>query len=292
MSFRNVINDGTTNAPRLRLQYNQWALIGLPRGQAEWSFGRKLEQLRSAGFDGFEANESDEVKAKVLGQTLRDAGFRFGWQAYPTEAKDVKPALNAALAAGADYLTAQVLGSMKRLPQIVEVIDELYDIVNSAGLPFFVETHRGRVTQDLIRTTRLIRRVPRVRFTGDFSHYVIAGELGGTWPDDVQAAFNKIARRCGNWHGRIGNGEQVQNDIGDGSGLMSQQFKKLWTYGFAEWLKRARPGDVLGFQPELGPPDYSIRDLDGNEISDRWEQSLVVTRLAKEAWADAVAQKG
>lgn len=294
MSFQNVINDGSSNPPRLRMQYNGWALIGLPRGQTEWTLPEKLDQLRAAGFDGFEAGGQDLDEARLLAAMLRDRGMGFGWQAYPTKAKDVRPFLDAALTAGADYLTAQVFGSMKRAPQIVDVLEEMYDIVNGAGLPLFIETHRGRVTQDLLRTLRVIDRLPRVRFTGDFSHYVVAGEIGGAWPDDVWTAFKKIARRCGNWHGRIGFGEQVQNDIGDGTGEMAIQFKALWTYGFTAWLKKAQPGDVLGFQPELGPPGYSITSLEGQEMSDRWQQSLVFKRLAEEAWAEAqgVARAG
>ena len=51
----------------------------------------------------------------------------------------------------------------------------------------------------------------------------------------------------------------------------------------------AKPGDVLPFCSELGPPGYAITDLSGNEISDRWQQSLVIKRLAEEAFADAQA---
>jgi hypothetical protein len=37
----------------------------------------------------------------------------------------------------------------------------------------------------------------------------------------------------------------------------------------------------------LGPAPYAVADLSGRELSDRWQQSLVVKRLAEEAWADA-----
>ena len=35
---------------------------------------------------------------------------------------------------------------------------------------------------------------------------------------------------------------------------------------------------------ELGPPRYAITLPDGKEFSDRWEQSLVMKRLAEQAW--------
>ena len=49
------------------------------------------------------------------------------------------------------------------------------------------------------------------------------------------------------------------------------------------WLAGAGPGDVFPFTSELGPPRYAITLPDGKEFSDRWEQSLVMKRLAEQA---------
>ena len=51
--------------------------------------------------------------------------------------------------------------------------------------------------------------------------------------------------------------------------------------------KDAGPGDVFPFASELGPPRYAITLPDGREFSDRWEQSLVMKRLAEQAWEKA-----
>jgi sugar phosphate isomerase/epimerase len=285
--FRNVVNDGTDNPPRLRTQYNMWAMIKLPRDGQEWSVDERLDRVRESGFTGFEASAGNETEADELALKLRDRGLEFGFASSGTEARDLKKPVELAVRMNAQYFTAQVFGSMKGMPEIAATLWEMYEVVNDAGLPFFVETHRGRVTQDLRRTVKVAQRLKRLRFTGDFSHYVVAGELGGQWAEEIWEAFEYLAERCCNWHGRIGFGEQVQNDIGDGGGEMAQQFKKLWTIGFRAWLKEARPGDILPFCAELGPPGYSIVDLNGREISDRWQQSLVIKRLAEEAWADA-----
>jgi len=288
MAFRNVVNDGTQTPPRLRPQYNAWAAIGLPRGQPEWPLAEKLDRLAAAGFTGFEAHTTTPQATDELRQMLRDRGLGIGFQAYPTVVDDLSPSIELAHRIGADYLTAQVFGFLKSTPEIADTLQEMYELVNDAGLPFFVETHRGRVTQDLRRTVKITRRFPKVRFTGDFSHYILACELGGTWPQEAWEAFQPIVERCGNFHGRIGYGEQIQNDIGDGTNPTCQQFKKLWTLGMTAWLRKSRPGDILPFCSELGPPGYSITDLSGQELSDRWQQGLVIKRLAEEAWADAV----
>ena len=56
------------------------------------------------------------------------------------------------------------------------------------------------------------------------------------------------------------------------------------------FLSDAQPGDVFPFTPELGPPSYAItHPVTGEEISDRWSQSLVMADLARQAWARATA---
>jgi hypothetical protein len=89
------------------------------------------------------------------------------------------------------------------------------------------------------------------------------------------------ARPC---HDRIPNGEQVQVNVGDGTGRLQQVYVKIGAQGMRAWLNDARPGDALPFASELGPPSYAIVDPAGREISDRWEQSLVMKRLAEQAW--------
>jgi hypothetical protein len=76
-------------------------------------------------------------------------------------------------------------------------------------------------------------------------------------------------------------------DVGDGSGDTAQFFVSLWTAAMKHWLQGAGPGDIFPFASELGPPRYAITLPDGREFSDRWEQSLVMKRLAEQAWEQA-----
>jgi sugar phosphate isomerase/epimerase len=287
MGFRNVVSDGTSNPPRLRLQIGTVALGKLPRDGAEWSLAERLDRLASAEFAGIEAHCQTAAEAEELSAMLRQRGLGAGFQAVAAGVDDLLPAIELAHRLQADYLTAQVPGSLRAAPEIAALLKEMRQLVNDAGLPFFVETCRSCVTQDLRRTVKVIRRFGKVRFSGDFSHYVLAGELAEPWSEEIWRNFGKIAKRCGAWHGRVSQGEQIQNDIGDGSGEMAQQFKRLWTLGISAWLKKSRPGDVLPFTCQLDPPPYAMVDAGGREISDRWEQCLVIKRLAQEAWSDA-----
>jgi hypothetical protein len=93
-----------------------------------------------------------------------------------------------------------------------------------------------------------------------------------------------ILERTSHMHGRIGNGEQVQVDVGDGSARLRSSFVRLWTIAMRHWLKEAQPGDVFQFSSELGPAALRHHHTRRQEFSDRWEQSLVMKKLAEQAW--------
>jgi hypothetical protein len=59
-----------------------------------------------------------------------------------------------------------------------------------------------------------------------------------------------------------------------------------------EWLRAARPGDLLPFVPELGPPSsgYAITYADRrgvrHELSDRWAEMLRLKRIAEALFSE------
>jgi hypothetical protein len=289
MKFRNVVNDGSTNPPGLRLQQSVWAMINLPRGAPEWSLPEKFDRALADGFSAIEAYCLDDAFADSVAGIAHEKAMKIALVMPVTTVDDLLPGIERAHRMRAEYVGLHVRGSLRASPEIADTLAEMYEIANDAGLPLFIETHRGTVTQDLRRAVKVLNRFRKIRFIGDFSHYVVAGEIENEWNEDIWDHFSQIARKVGVWHGRIGYGQQIQNDIGDGSSALAQQFKKLWTFGMSAWLAKAQPGDILPFTCELGPSPYSITDLSGHEISDRWEQAMVIKRLAEEAWADAQA---
>lgn len=98
-------------------------------------------------------------------------------------------------------------------------------------------------------------------------------------------------------HGRIGNPGCMQVDLGDGD--VDKQpyvchFRSLWTESFRGFLRRKSAPrkstiDRFVFAPELlGPRFYYARVFDSREESDRWQQSLLLTRIARECFEEAV----
>jgi hypothetical protein len=261
MGFRNVVSDASTNMPRLRKQYELWNAPGA-------TVVEKLDRIVAAGFGGVDATVTNEGEADELGGMLRDRGLAAGYSVTVSEGDDLLVPIDLAHRMRADYLSVRVNGQLKASPEIAEILEDMFDLANDAGLPLFIETRRGTVTQDLRRTVKVVDRFKKVRFTGDFSHYAAAGLLTGGWSEDVWEHFRPIAVRCGHW---VGQGGEQGTELGVGTGDAAQQYKRLWVMGMSGWLRKSHPGDVLPFTCP-------------GEISGA---AQVVKRVAEEAWAEA-----
>jgi hypothetical protein len=98
-------------------------------------------------------------------------------------------------------------------------------------------------------------------------------------------------------HGRIGNPGCMQVNIGDleNAAKLSYvaHFRALWTQVFLAFLRRSPRGKIFCFTTELLDPDiYYARTFQGSEESDRWQQSLVLTEIARGCFSEAQKQLG
>jgi len=282
-------NDGSAAAPCLRVQHSLWSLRGLPmNAPTEWTLAEKCHHVKAAGFaaiecwlsDADEAAHKDALDAENLGLIL---GHR------PFTLDDVKSTVGRALRLGADFIFAQPADAFTPLHTVAALCRDGCKIANDAGLSFFVETHRNNFTENLPQTLQLIEAVPDIHLTADLSHFVVVGEFYGWKEEAAIDRLRPVLERTSHMHGRISNGEQVQVDVGNGSGDTAQFFVRLWATAMHAWQQGARPGDIFPFASELGPPRYAITLPNGEEFSDRWEQSLVMKRLAERAWTKATS---
>jgi hypothetical protein len=62
--------------------------------------------------------------------------------------------------------------------------------------------------------------------------------------------------------------------------------------GFASWRRRAQADQDCIFLCELGPRDYAITDANGEELSDRWNEALLLKEWAEACWAEAGEESG
>ena len=254
----------------------------------EWTLDEKFQRVKANGFEAVECWLTDDDE-KEHRDALDRAGLRLILGHRPFTLDDVKKTVDRAVRLKADYIFAQPADAFMPAAQVAEFVIEGRKIANDSGLPLFVEVHRNNFTENLPQIKQLVALDPEVRFTADLSHLVVSGEFYGWADENAEERMAAVLTRTSHIHGRISNGEQVQVDVGDGSGETAQFFVRLWARAMKEWLKDAGPGDVLPVASELGPPRYAITLPDGSEFSDRWEQSLVMKKLAEQAWQIAVS---
>ncbi len=260
---------------------------GLARGRT------MMESIRDAGYDGLQAGDhlSKETLHACERLDLKVAGS--GRVNVPAEADMV-----AAKMADCGFVsgTLHMGWGMEDEATGCGLIEAVLRASEKYKLPLYIETHRATLFQDIWRTVDFLRHYPEVRINGDFSHWYTGQELvyGG-----FENKFHFIApvlERVRFLHGRIGNPGCIQVDIGygkvDGQPFVGH-FQKLWTASMSAFLQSAAPSDYLTFVPELLAPGiyYArlVRDADGkmHEESDRWTQSLVLCRIARECFARA-----
>jgi sugar phosphate isomerase/epimerase len=287
--------DGGNAEPRLLLVQNLWGLRAYPAADTEWPDERKVQEIAAAGFDAFDvwvggAKEADLARWKALGDAHRlGVGVEFG----PERAEDADAAIAAAKRLGSVYLDAHVASAFTPEKEAEALLRALVERCRAASMPLVVQTHRGRVTQDLLRTVAYARAIPDLRFDLDLSHYFVAGEMGGPLSPEAEAAIGALLERATMLDGRISNGEQVQVDhLNPAYREPTERTAALWKRVMTGWLRGARRGDVFPFRVELGPPGYAILGSDGREISDRWEQQKSLLHLVETLWNEAVAETG
>jgi hypothetical protein len=284
--------DGSDAPPRLAIIQAMWGMSGLPSQANEWPPEEKVRLVKEAGFDGFDVVlPKDDAEEKRWVALAEKHGLRLGVLAFPNAPEELTAPLAAAKRMRALYLDTHVGNYFVPEERAREILRAMAEQAKREGVAMMIQTHRGRVTQDLLRTVGHARAIPDLRFCLDLSHYVVAGELGGPFPPEADEAFDVLLRRAPMLDGRISNGEQVQVAVSEDGGD-TKKFAALWKRAMVHWLKEARRGDVFVFRVELGPPGYSLVGTDGKELYDRWEQAKLLRRIAEGLWNEAVREAG
>lgn len=158
-------------------------------------------------------------------------------------------------------------------------------LCDQADMPITIETHRDCITTDLLYTLQLMNAVPGMPLCADLSHFVVAREF--SWPitELVQNQIKAVLDRSIAFQGRIASREQVQLQISfEHHREWYDLFAKWWRYGFESWRARAASNDRLNFLCELGPKEYAMTGADGYELSDRWQEALMIKQRVQDIW--------
>jgi sugar phosphate isomerase/epimerase len=285
-------NDGTKAAPYMRRDLNLGTLGDLPA----WSKAPRgderavLQAVKAAGYQGVQGANR---------QITRELGLGFTGGGRVNLPQEAEPFAKQAKEQGVEAATLHVGWGHESDLECDRLVGAITEASVKHGVPIYVETHRATITQDTWRTVKLVERNPEVRFNADFSHWYTGLEMAY---GDINARFDflePVFERVRFFHGRIGNPSSMQVDCGDGTDGAGKErsyvahFREMWTRSCMGFLRSARPGDFISFNPELLPSGihYARVFKDGSgamrEECDRWEQAAVLSRIAQEAFAEA-----
>lgn len=276
---------------------SMWAMEQLPWRGPAWSYAEQVERIAAAGFDGAAVEFEDYEGAKEITGLLREHDLRWSIECAPKDFDELRTAIDRAAEFGLDRATHINLQPNVRPETVLEgvlMILECQKIADEAGIPVLFETHRDRLTTDLLYTLQLIDAIPAMRLTADLSHYLLGREF--RWPvsEENHALVERILARAYAFHGRVASREQVQIQLEfPHHRQWLDLFLDWWRLGFENCRARGGVGDQVIFTTELGPPRwYAISGPDGEEMSDRWEEALLLRREVAAVWDEAVGVPG
>jgi hypothetical protein len=274
----------------LRVYQSLWATELRRPGAPERPVEERFDRVRDAGFDGMgiDLGAMDIDVARSLVPEFGRTGLKGLLTAFPRSIEELRPALRLAKDIGSPFVI--VVGQVMPLAvaDMAEAIRAWLAIADEENLPIQFETHRNSITNDLFSTLLLLDAVPEMRLSADLSHYVVDREMMQPITATYQSYVGRILERSDSFQGRVANRCQIQLPLNfPQHRIWIDMFLDWWRLGFASWRRRSLADQDCIFLCELGPRDYAITDVNGEELSDRWSEALLLKQWAATCWAEA-----
>lgn len=272
---------------KLEVFQSLWAMEMRQPGLAERPMRENFERAAAAGYHGLCIDPAvHEIDSSLALQPLfAEFGLKCMVNAFPASEQELRPLLE--LAETLDACLVNVIGQVMPLTvdEGARVILRWMRDAADFTFPVLFETHRDCTLNDMHYTLQLMDRVPEMRLCADLSHYVIDREMRLPLTAVDQAHVSRILKRSDCFQGRVANREQVQVQIEFPQHQdWVTQFKAWWREGIAAWRSRHPQDATLVFLCELGPPPYAMTDGQQREMSDRWQEALLIRAWIEQIW--------
>lgn len=274
---------------KLKIFQSLWAMELRHPEKPERSMEENFRMVAEAGYDGICIDPAaDEIESFRNLIPLYDGfGLDCMLNAFPYSEEDMLPLLTLATECNAQLVNI-IGGVMPIQPEdAVNTIHRWIAEADDAGLPVLFETHRDSLLNDLYYTLQVMELVPEMRLCADLSHFVVDREMRNPISPRDQKYIDTILARSDCFQGRVANREQVQIQLDFPQHReWVDIFRTWWKAGMRGWRRRNADDATLHFLCELGPPPYAITDANQDELSDRWQEALVIKGWIAEAWSE------
>ncbi len=254
-----------------------------------WGFNGPLSEafsmVRAAKFDGIEAPIPHDPKTRER-FAIEVAESGLGLIAEICTAGSYVPERNATIADHLTDLEEKIINGKDLKPrffnvmagcdawsldQQIDFFSRAVDIADKHGVICSFETHRGRSFFNPWVTRDVVRQVPSLKLTCDFSHWVVVSErlMDSEWETILE-----LAPHGHHVHGRIGypQGPQVPHPADPAYADCLASHQRCWE---AIWdAQRAQGYQISTMTPECGPDGYTHQiPFTGEQVADIWQMN-------------------
>ncbi len=246
------------------------------------------EMVANAGYDGLaiDLGVADVEQARVVCPEISRCGLTPLIVAFPKSVNELRDVLCMAGDFGSPFVN--VIGQVMPMSVdgMIPVIRAWMEMAEELGMPVQFETHRNCITNDLFSTLCLLDAIPEMRLSADLSHYVVDREFKLPLGEAEQRMIDRILGRADSFQGRVASRQQIQLQLDfPQHRKWVDLFRDFWRRGISDWRRRNSTGDCI-FLCELGPPEYAMTDVNGQEMSNRWEEALTIKSWVRDIWRE------
>ena len=275
-------------ARALKVYTSLWAMMPHDQSGVILSYEEICEKVAAAGYDGMalDLGAGDIAQAREVQPIMARYGLTPLIVAFPKTVESMREVLVMSKDFGAPFV--DIIGQVMPISVdgMIPVIRRWMDMAEEIGMPVQFETHRNCITNDLFTTLSLLDAIPEMSLCADLSHHVVDREFKLPLQHHEKMMISRILDRADSFQGRVASRQQIQLQLNfPQHQKWVDLFKGWWQEGFERWLSQNQDGDCI-FLCELGPPEYAMTDHAGVEMSDRWQEALLIKSWVEGIWAD------
>jgi len=272
---------------RLEVFQSMWSMEQSRPDGINWEHEEKFEMIADAGYDGvgidFAWSDVDDARKHL--PFMQKYNLACALIAFPSTQEDLQGVIDLAQEFDTRYIAINARYFPWTPAEAVSRVQAWLEMGEKAGIPVYLETHRLTVTNDVVFTLDLMDLIPEMEMVADLSHIVVAREFPVPVDKMHNGWIDRILQRTASMQGRISSREQIQVPLGyPQHEYWEAQYADWWKQGFQYWRARNDNNAVMNFLCELGPPPYAITGKDGYELSDRWQEGLLIKDRVKKIW--------